>query len=318
MLDNLEHKPQQSPAPQKASAKFWSCIAKSTVNAAPDPAASELLRRKRELIGKTVKGHLKIKGPASGRIYWLRWNSTKCDLVSVPLSAVMAFFEGQNPRNNARVQCVIKGINKPNEKGLAHPYCTAIAAAKRTRTRKRKGANSSYPPSLTASPSITPAMTPEPRAIPMVSARFANAFSSVMRPYSPRTARRITIGPPSKSASPPPVSHIPRPRVTRRRGRSKSLVISKPAGRMQPRAPAVDLRAPMPVAGLLKTRPTPMVFSEMLQRRKSGGFWNNFMFGNHQVGKQTARDSAPASPKTVESSTTETTETTELVTMFTI
>jgi len=275
MLDNLDGTPKSKSPSRKESAKFWSAIAISPtkVQAVPlaNPASSELLRRKRELIGKTVKGHLKVKGPAAARIYWLRWNSTKCDLVTVPFSAVSAFFNGGMPRNNARVQCVIKGINPANENGHAHPYCTAIAVAKRTRTRKKRGTTSSMPPSLTASPSCTPAGTPEPRYVPMVASRFA-------RP------RRITIG---------ETGHKKAGLI-----RSQSLrtepVVSKPAGRVQRRATAVDLRKPG--CGVLKTRPVPMVFSEMLQRRKSGGFWNNFMFGNHQTGKQAPRDSSQDSP----------------------
>jgi len=268
MLDNLDGTPKSKSPSRKESAKFWSAIAISPtkVQAVPlaNPATSEILRRKRELIGKTVKGHLKIKGPATGRIYWLRWNSTKCDLVTVPISAVSAFFNGGMPRNNARVQCVIKGINPAGEDGHAHPYCTAIAVAKRTRTRKKRGTTSSMPPSLTASLSCTPAGTPEPRNVPMVAPRFA-------RP------RRITIG------------ETGHKKVGLTRSQSLGPVVSKPAGRVQRRATAVDLRKP--AAGVLKTRPVPMVFSEMLQRRKSGGFWNNFMFGNHQTGKQAPRDS---------------------------
>jgi len=276
MLDNLDQA-----GPKMNSAKFWSAISATKLTNTPtqptnQAADSMLLRRRRELIGKTVKGHLKVKGPATGRKYWLRWNSNKCDLVHISYKAVFTFFEGENIRNNARVQCVIRGINPDKGDGHCHPFCSEISAAKRTRKRKSVVPNG-MPRLISASvtPYHTPLSTPEPRVAPTVCARFArfdtpSALKQV--PIAPRNRpRRVTIG----KNGPKQVPMVPfsKPKV--------SMVESK-------KATQVDLRKPS--AGLLSTRPATMVFSQMLQRRKSGTFWQNFMFGNHQTGSKDLAD----------------------------
>jgi len=269
MLNNLDQA-----GPKMNSAKFWSAISATKLTNTPTQptnlaADSMLLRRRRELIGKTVKGHLKVKGPATGRKYWLRWNSNKCDLVHIPYKAVFAFFEGENIRNNARVQCVIRGINPDKGEGHCHPFCSEISAAKRTRKRKSTVPNG-MPQLISASatPYHTPLSTPEPRVVCSRFARFDTPSVLKQVPIAPRNRpRRVTIG----KTGPKQVPMVPfsKPKV--------NMVDSK-------KATQVDLRKPS--AGLLSTRPAPMVFSQLLQRRKSGTFWQNFMFGNHQTGSK--------------------------------